>query len=150
MCAICPAHHMPLEAQSQKGSTTGFDPRLVLHFICFSLGSPYLKWSYPSACTAQRRLSPCRKMFQMKAVNRNEIYILSFANYSYNFILAEAGFGVLLSPRGLQGPRPGSTDDVRGRAGPGSGLVQITAIRLCIEHFGLSRTILFSQIKSYS
>jgi hypothetical protein len=42
------------------------------------------------------------------------------------------------------GPGPGSTDNVRG-----PGRVQMIANKLDIEHFGLSRAILFSQRKSY-
>jgi hypothetical protein len=35
------------------------------------------------------------------------------------------------------------------RSGSGSGLVQMILIKHKIEHFGLSRAILFSKIKSY-
>jgi hypothetical protein len=50
--------------------------------------------------------------------------------------------------RSLLGPGSGGRDNVR--PGRGSGLVQMISIKRYIEHFGLSRAILFSQRKSYS
>jgi hypothetical protein len=52
---------------------------------------------------------------------------------------------------GLHWPGPGSTDNVVMLvSGPGSGLVQMIAVKCYVEHFGLSRDVLSSQIKSLS